>query len=356
MYCGKTKPPLDFLTDFIDEMRELQNNGLQIDNSCVPVVIDNFVCDAPARSFIKCTKLHSGYSSCEKCSQHGEWLGKVVFTEFDAPLRTDDSFRSKVDDGHHSPVFSSPLTTLNIGMVTQFPLDPMHLLYLGVMRRLLLSWMRGPFCVRISQAACTQMSTLLLGLRSFIPREFCRRPRALSEIDRWKATEFRQFLLYTGAVAIRKIVDEKVYKHFLLLHTASFILSSKKLSSKFCDYAESLMRLFVQGIGDIYGNSMLVYNVHGLLHLANDVRRFGDLDNFSAFPFENKLKDIKKLVRKPNNPLQQVVRRIFEQQFLENSLTINKKPSVVLAKQEHCSGPVPNGYSGALQYCQITLN
>jgi hypothetical protein len=39
----------------------------------------------------------------------------------------------------------------------------------------------------------------------------------------------------------------------------------------------------------VYGKGMLVHNVHGLIHLADDARIFGALDNFSAFLYENTL-------------------------------------------------------------------
>ena len=42
----------------------------------------------------------------------------------------------------------------------------------------------------------------------------------VGQIDRWKAAEFRLFLLYTGPVAIRKFVSDAVYKHFMLLSVA----------------------------------------------------------------------------------------------------------------------------------------
>ena len=51
---------------------------------------------------------------------------------------------------------------------------------------------------------------------------------------------------------------------------------------------------------------MLVYNVHGLVQLAEDASRFGCLDNISAFPFENFLGKLKRMVRKPSFPLEQV--------------------------------------------------
>ena len=36
-----------------------------------------------------------------------------------------------------------------------------------------------------------------------------------------------------------------------------------------------------------------MYNVHGLIHIAEDVKRFGPLDSYSAFPFENYLGHLK---------------------------------------------------------------
>ena len=63
----------------------------------------------------------------------------------------------------------------------------------------------------------------------------------------------------------------------------------------------------------LYGHEIMVYNVHGLVHLAEDVRKFGCLDNLSAFPFENNLMGLKKIIRKPNCILQQIASRLSEQ-------------------------------------------
>ena len=52
----------------------------------------------------------------------------------------------------------------------------------------------------------------------------------------------------------------------------------------------------------VYGNDTLDYNVHGLFHLAQDVRWFGPLESFSAFSFESFLNRIKNW--KPSHPLQ----------------------------------------------------
>ena len=76
-------------------------------------------------------------------------------------------------------------------------------------------------------------------------------------------------------------------------------LVNPKLCSMYYDYANGLLRTFVNNAAALYGHDTMVYNVHALIHLADDVKRFGCLDNFSAFPFENALMSIKKMIRKP---------------------------------------------------------
>ena len=56
-----------------------------------------------------------------------------------------------------------------------------------------------------------------------------------------------------------------------------------------------------------------MYNVHNLLHLHEDVSFFqSSLNEISAFKYENHLYKIKKLVRKSQNPIAQVTKRISE--------------------------------------------
>lgn len=339
--------------EFVDELKELLSDGLMLDRADIRVVVHSFVCDAPARAFVKCVKMHSGYSSCEKCDQRGEWDKKVIFTCQEGKLRTDEGFVNRTDEDHHLPNKISPLASLPVGMVSQFPLDPMHLLYLGVTRRLLLTWIRG--CdkspVKLPENIVTDLSKHMLLLGQYIPSEFCRRPRSLSEIDRWKATEFRFFLLYGGVVVLKHALCEQLYKHFLLLFVAVTILSSSKLCQMFVDYADGLLKAFVRGVAELYGKKVVVYNIHGLLHIANDAKHYGCLENFSSFCYENQLKDIKKLVRKRNLPLQQIARRLVECELNNTTLTVQtvQNGDCVLSRV-HSRGPMPDGFTNLKQY------
>jgi len=46
------------------------------------------------------------------------------------------------------------------------------------------------------------ITTRLLNLKISITCEFVRIPRGLNEVLRWKAAEFRIFILYTGPVVL----------------------------------------------------------------------------------------------------------------------------------------------------------
>ena len=197
-------------------------------------------------------------------------------------------------------------------MVKQFPIDYMHQLCLGVMRKLILLWMRGKPDVKMSSGHVEAVSKKLMELKPFIPNTFARKPRGLKEVDRWKATEFRQFLLYTGKIALSGILRPDLYEHFMVLTVASSILVSPTLAQSHKDYATQLMSYFVEQGRVLYGDEFLVYNVHSMLHLADVVGEFGSLDACSSFPFENYMQRLKRLVRLGKNPIAQIAKRISE--------------------------------------------
>lgn len=122
----------------------------------------------------------------------------------------------------------SPLLNLNIGLVSLFPLDYMHAVCLGVMRKLLDTWIGGDLNIRFRARTVQLKSENFISLQKYIPNEINRKPRSLSELPRWKATEFRTFLLYLGPV-ILQTVDIGIYEHFFLFHSAIFILCSPHL-------------------------------------------------------------------------------------------------------------------------------
>lgn len=198
----------------------------------------------------------------------------------------------------------------------------MHSVCLGVVKKLLNTWISGSLSVRLRSRDVNLISQHLLSLKTHIPIEINRKPRDLSELTRWKASELRTFLIYLGPLVLENILPTAMYEHFLLLHCGITILLSKNHIEKIgTDLANEIISVFVNHCEKIYGKTFYVYNVHSLCHLSSDVVKYGPLDDFSAFCFENYLGKLKKLIKKPNQPLQQVFRRLNE---IEQCTSVNK--------------------------------
>jgi hypothetical protein len=233
--------------------------------------------------------------------------------------------------------------------------------HLGVVRRVANFFVKGPIrknddrASRLPARIVAFLSEKLVELSPFVPREFARKPRSFSELDRWKATEFRQLLLYTGPLVLQHALPLTVFNHFMLLSVGITLLSSPRYCLEYNTFAHELLVSFVEQSAILYGPGFLVYNVHGLVHLAADVQLHGSLDSCSAFPFENHLKVLKHLVRKSASPLPQIVRRVGELRLFQNP-KCKVLASTVSLKGQHCNGPVPNGFQGAQQFCQLLKN
>ena len=266
LFVGDCKPLNvdEYLSDLIEELNHLLVNGIHYKSAVIKVVILFFVCDSPARQFIKSIKSHSGYSGCDHCTDRGVYRGKITFPSTTSPLRNDENFRAMMDDDHHKS--ESPLTHLPINMISQFPLDPMHLLYLGIMRKLLALWFKGPLNVRIGFRTKLELSENLISLQQCMPSEFARKPRSLIEMDRFKATELRALLLYTGPVVLKDHLHPAIFDNFMILSISIRILSCPVLCKSYMSFVEDILKKFVEHFGQLYGGEHLVYNVHCLIH------------------------------------------------------------------------------------------
>ncbi|KZR97269.1 Uncharacterized protein APZ42_007949, partial [Daphnia magna] len=144
VFVGKGKPPNleEYLRPFLEELMALQSEGLECMGITYSIEMSSFVCDAPARAFLKVITAHTGYFGCERCNQKGVYDTVYHCTTFpevtDVSLRTNTSFRAQLNKQHHKGF--SPLLELKIDMISCFPLDYMHLVLLGVFKRLLTIW------------------------------------------------------------------------------------------------------------------------------------------------------------------------------------------------------------------------
>lgn len=327
IYEGTSKPAdvNCYLEEFVSEAINLFEKGIYFNNKKINFIIEAFVCDAPARAFVTNIKYHTGYYSCGKCSAKGKIVDdRVVLIKVDATLRTDSNFRSRQQPQHHNGY--SIIEKLPVDMVQTFPFEYMHLICLGVTKKLLTLWTAGKVGVfRLPLKVKEKISKKIVVLGKQLPFEFNRKQRPLAELCRWKATELRTFLLYIGPIALKKYLPQSHYELFMCLSVAIRILAIPSQNELNISYADSLLKYFLQQYKIIFGRVNVSYNIHGLLHLAADVRNLGSLDEYSAFKFENKLGQIKKLIRKSSGLLSQVHRRLLEQSEIEVDIKTAKQ-------------------------------
>ena len=217
IYGGPSKPQClqSFLQPCIDELNNLLQNGLVLDDcTTLSVILSAVICDTPARSFVRQVKGHSGYYGCDKCVQKGVRHERVMtFPLTDSPLRNDYNYRQLRPN--HS-IGNSPFLQLPIDMVSCFPVDYMHSVCLGVTKRLLSLWLSSPIQrnLRIGRNVVQLLNEGIRSLHPSLSSDFQRRYRTLDDVERWKATEFRQFLFYLAPVLLKYTIDPCKYNNF----------------------------------------------------------------------------------------------------------------------------------------------
>lgn len=275
----------------------------------------------------------NGSHGCQKCNEVGKFntiRNTMTFSKLNGEARTNEGFRSKSDPRHH--LTSTPLTDLPIDMVLDFPCgDALHLLHLGIMKRLLTGWLAGSFGFATKWSSSDESSISEYLSRCKTPVEIHRGMRPLKDIPRWKATEYRTFLLYFSIVILKKHLPNYFYKHFLLFYCSIVILNSEYFLKYLLPSADTMIKSFLNIFKHKYGSQHFTSNLHNLSHIVNEVERFGALENFDAYRFENKLQAIKKMIRSGKNHLAQLRNRIIELENLDTQKVQNTAEAVVLS-------------------------
>lgn len=104
---------------------------------------------------------------------------------------------------------------------------------------------------------------------------------------------------------------------------------------------------------------LMSFNVHGLLHVVDDVKTLGPLESYSALAYENNMRILKKYCRKPHLTLQQIARRRAEQSNCSErndnrkSNRNHQSGKLLTLRRKHNAGPIPIELSGAQQYSEL---
>ncbi|VDP02256.1 unnamed protein product [Schistosoma curassoni] len=177
--------------------------------------------------------------------------------------------------------------------------------------------------LNLNSCAIREINNVISGCVASTPTDFPRKYRALDFVSAWKASECRLFLLYLGPVILQKTLSQPLYLNLRRLALSMYLLAHPKLRKTVVETARIDLLNFLNEYEWCYGSENLVYNVHSLQHLPDDVRAHGPLDSFSVFPFESYMRQIKDSVRSGLAVAKQAAQRYAERMSFSDRLQIS---------------------------------
>lgn len=144
IYYNQFKKPTSshkFLESFISKIKIILNNGVRINNKLMKFELSQVVYDATAKSFILNVKGHNAYHGYNSCMPMYIDNKRMAYLDLNASLRSDQSFRNKLDQFYHKN--SSPLEEFSIDITSIVVLEYLHNICLVVMKKHIVFWVKG---------------------------------------------------------------------------------------------------------------------------------------------------------------------------------------------------------------------
>ncbi|XP_042149211.1 uncharacterized protein LOC121837608 [Ixodes scapularis] len=343
LWFGKRHPDMSvFLTKFVEEVNTMAPvtwiHGDQQLTSKAFVLCCSV--DTPARAAVQNMVSFNGFFGCPYCLMKGEHEeGCVRYVADEAPIpRTSELVVRDMELAQRlgSPVNGikgpSPLMNLEgFDLVAGMSVEYMHCVLQGVVRQvteLLFSSTSSRQAYYIgTRASVVKVDKRLRSIKP--PHCITRLPRSIEERGFWKASEWKQWLLFYALPCLLDVLPQLYWKHLSKLCEAVHILLHDSLTLRDIKRAEELLNAFVCRVEALYGIGAMTFNMHLLLHLAGCVRHLGPLWAHSAFVFEGGNGTLVNLVSAAKGLPQQVVERVVMAQELELLLASHHLPNRV---------------------------
>ena len=156
------------------------------------------------------------------------------------------------------------------------------------------------------------------------PCEITRVPKPIID-SKYKASEWKNFLLYYSLPILQDSMRQKYYKHWFLFVYSMNLYLKAQITNEELKLAKEAMIQFVKQVEPLYGKKFMRYNTHLLLHIPLYIKNYGSLWAWSAFPFETFNGVIKKLFHGTQSVLQQMSKSYSRLRFLKNNSDIIQK-------------------------------
>ena len=325
-YHGKDKPTnlAEFVGPMLDEFTHLHP-----DTPPDPLKPRNctaylrcIICDNPMRSYLKGTKGHGGYWSCDRCIQEGEIIRHIMTMKItDAPLRTDRDFHTyhvndiSIDEHVTHPHRHYPFVDFGFKMVSGFVIDTMHTVHMGSFLRRLEGLASVAREGKLTETELAAVEKRIEFYRHCRPYDFHRHVEKFSGCSKYKAHVLRQFLYYFLFPVFEGILHEDELEHIMLLQYGMMLLggyeTQRQIDSSDISKADAILKRYSSELSELGIPCRFVS--HLTSHLAEDVSNFKNpIEANSGFDFETFLGFFSDCLRSGNLPIEQIRNRLME--------------------------------------------
>ena len=177
--------------------------------------------------------------------------------------------------------FSVLLTLLSFEMVWGFPVDYLHAELLGIVKSLWDVWIETEV---IAAQGVRELNLRLIKITP--PHEIHLQPRPINEKAKRKASEWRSWLLFYSPICLRGLIPTEVLDHYTLFVESIFILLQHSISEAELRLCKVKVLIFVVKAQEMFGQNVMTFNMHSLLHLVQSVQITGPWWSTSTFPFQ----------------------------------------------------------------------
>lgn len=325
-YGGYCKPDFkNLLTPLVDQYNLILQTSIEWNGRMIRCKITRIKGDLPAVAGALYTKNAGGYCCCRRCPIRGIYIPafkKVVYLERNLPSRTDEDFRADVEalpdnilevkmktrQSSHV-IGKSPLVRLPIDLVNDILIDSMHNILFGNVKPCIIRWIKGSGPAKLSSISIRILNEAIRKSHKFFPYEFPRKCPSLNDVNTFKATELKNFLLYVF-FSLKNLLPDHISMHFLKLCCAIRLLNCPNNFLRHVNVAEILINEYFDECKTVYGTGHYTLNLHLLTHTIEDIKRNKKpIFEESCFVYENALYGLKKSLKFGPDPLQQAIRR-----------------------------------------------
>jgi len=195
--------------------------------------------------------------------------------------------------------------------------DPMHCIYGGVLLRLLEMLSAGKYqsLFQLKPEDLVACNELIKDLSKVLERSFFSRlPRTFLDLQDYKCSEGRVFLLYISPIVFEKYLPSDIYESFKDFFVAMTIMESQALieTEGFLDLADVCMRRFCRKMDKLLGCGISTPNLHLASHLHLYAAKYGALTAQSCFSFESYNSFFRKFIKPGQHPDIQFLKRYLE--------------------------------------------